>query len=215
MSARALSAVCMGIFVVNLASADRLTAAPQAASGQIPVTTTSEQARAEFLEGRSLQERLLVQDSIQHFDKALTLDPNFALAELLRANASTNGKDFLEHLNRAVALADKASKGERLLILATQAGVTGDAAKQKQYLDELVATHPRDERAHFNLGGYYFGQQDYAAAITHYKKATELAPDYSPAYNILGYAYRQRADYANAEAAFKKYIELIPKDPNP
>src|ERR1041384_1868750 len=42
-----------------------------------------------------------------------------------------------------------------------------------------------------------------------------LAPNYSPAYNILGYAYRQNDDYANAEQAFKKYIELIPNDPNP
>ena len=47
------------------------------------------------------------------------------------------------------------------------------------------------------------------------KKAPELAPDYSPAYNMLGYSYRQADDYANAEQAFKKYIELIPNDPNP
>ncbi|MDQ6652261.1 MAG: tetratricopeptide repeat protein, partial [Acidobacteriota bacterium] len=49
----------------------------------------------------------------------------------------------------------------------------------------------------------------------HYKKATELAPDYSAAYNLLGYAYRQNVDYAKAEEAFQKYIELIPNDPNP
>ena len=39
-------------------------------------------------------------------------------------------------------------------------------------------------------------------AIEHYKKATELAPTYSTAFNILGYAYRQNADYANSETAF-------------
>src|SRR6202008_4936813 len=78
-----------------------------------------------------------------------------------------------------------------------------------------VAAYPNDERTHFALGGYYFGQQDFNKAIEHYKKATELSPTYSTAFNILGYAYRQNADYANAETAFKKYIELIPKDPNP
>jgi tetratricopeptide (TPR) repeat protein len=118
-------------------------------------------------------------------------------------------------LNKAVALADKASEGERLLILATQAGANAEAAKQKELLDKLVAAHPNDERAHFQLGGYYFGQQDWAQAIEHYKKATEISPNYSPAYNILGYAYRQNGDYTNAESAFKKYIELIPNDPNP
>ncbi|MFL6256798.1 MAG: tetratricopeptide repeat protein [Pyrinomonadaceae bacterium] len=183
--------------------------------GKIPVTTSSEEARKEFLQGRDLAERLLAQDSIQHFDKAISLDANFALAELGRANASQTTKEFFDHLKKAVDLSGKASEGERLLILATEAGANGEAVKQKEQLDKLVAAHPADERAHFNLGGYYFGQQDFAQAIDHYKKATELAPNYSPAYNILGYAYRQNGDNANAEQAFKKYIELIPNDPNP
>ena len=183
--------------------------------GKIPVTTSSEEARKEFLQGRDLAERLLAQDSIQHFDKAVALDPNFALAELGRANASPTAKEFFDHLKKAVSLAGKASEGERLLILANEAGANGEAVKQKEHLDKLVAAHPNDERAHFQLGGYHFGQQDFAKAIEHYKKATGLAPNYSPAYNILGYAYRQNGDYSNAEQAFKKYIELIPNDPNP
>jgi tetratricopeptide (TPR) repeat protein len=183
--------------------------------GKIPVTTSSEEARKEFLQGRDLAERLLAQDSIQHFDKAIALDPNFALAELGRANASQTAKEFFDHLKKAVSLSGKASEGERLLILANEAGANGEAAKQKEHLDKLVAAHPNDERAHFQLGGYHFGQQDFAKAIEHYKKATGLAPNYSPAYNILGYAYRQSGDFANAEQAFKKYIELIPNDPNP
>ena len=188
---------------------------PTSESGKIPTTTSSEEARKEFLQGRDLSEKLLIQDSIQHFDKAISLDPNFALAELNRAQVSPTGKEFFEHLKKAVALADKASNGERLLILASDAGANGNAAKQKQYLDQLVAAYPNDERAHFNLGGYYFGQQDMPQAIQHYKKATELAPTYSTAFNILGYAYRQNTDYANSEQAFKKYIDLIPNDPNP
>lgn len=190
-------------------------AAASTAGGKIPVTTSSEEARKEFLQGRDMAERLLAQDSIQHFDKAVSLDPNFALAELGRANASQTAKEFFDHLKKAVDLSAKASEGERLLILANQAGANGEAVKQKEHLDKLVAAHPNDERAHFQLGGYFFGQQDFAKAIEHYKKATELAPNYSPAYNILGYAYRQNGDYANAEQAFKKYIELIPNDPNP
>lgn len=186
-----------------------------AAAGKIPVTTISEEARKEFLQGRDLNEKLLVQDSIQHFDKALSLDPNFALAELNRAQVSPTGTEFFAHLKKAVSLADKASNGERLLILATDAGTNGNTVKQKEYLDQLVSAYPNDERAHFSLAAYHFGQQEMPQAIEHYKKATELDPKYSSAYNLLGYAYRQNADYANAEQAFKKYIELIPRDPNP
>jgi tetratricopeptide (TPR) repeat protein len=191
------------------------TATASSNSGKLPITTSVEAAKKEYLQGRDLAERLLAQDSLQHFDKAISLDPDFATAELGRATSSQTAKEFFDHLKRAVSLKDKASEGERLLILATEAGANGDVTKQKEYLDKLVAAHPNEERAHFNLGGYYFGQQDYVRAIEQYKKATELAPTYSPAYNILGYAYRQTGDYAAAEQAFKKYIELIPKDPNP
>ena len=46
-------------------------------------------------------------------------------------------------------------------------------------------------------------------------KRPNSRPDYSTAFNILGYAYRQNEAYSDAENAFKKYIELIPNDPNP
>jgi tetratricopeptide (TPR) repeat protein len=182
---------------------------------KIPVTTASADAKAEFLQGRDLSEKLRITDSIAHFEKAASLDPSFALAELSLANSAPTGREFFEHLDKAVSLADKASNGEKLLILATQAGANNNPVKQKELLDELVAAYPNDERAHFNLGGYHFGQQEFPQAIEHYKKATEIAPAYSSAWNLLGYAYRQNADYANAEKAFQKYIELIPGDPNP
>jgi tetratricopeptide (TPR) repeat protein len=188
---------------------------PTMTAGKIPVTTTSEEARKEFLQGRDLAERLLIQDSIQHFDKAIALDQNFALAHLNRANVSPTAKEFFDHLKTATSLADKASEGERLLILGTEAGANGNLETQKELFEKLAAAFPNDERAHFNLGGYYFGQQDFDTAIQHYRKATELAPTYSPAFNILGYALRQRESFGEAEQAFRKYIELIPNDPNP
>jgi len=183
--------------------------------GKIPVTTASAEAKAEFLKGQDLADKLLITDSLQHFEKAVALDPNFALAELNLATSAPTGNGFFEHLHKAVGLADKASNGERLLILGTEAGANNDLLKQKEYFDQLVAAYPNDERAHFSLGGYYFAQQDYPQAIEHYKKALELEPNYSNAYNLLGYAYRQAGDYPNAEKAFQRYIELIPKDPNP
>jgi tetratricopeptide (TPR) repeat protein len=186
-----------------------------AAAGKIPITTSSEEARKEFLQGRDLNEKLLVQDSIAHFDKAISLDPNFAWAELNRSAVSPTGKEFFDHLKKAVSLADKASNGERLLILSAEAGANGNPTKQKEYLDQLVAAYPNDERANFAMAGYYFGQQNFPSAIQYYKKATEIEPKFSSAFNLLGYAYRQHEDYPNAETAFKKYIELIPNDPNP
>ncbi|MGH7527849.1 MAG: tetratricopeptide repeat protein, partial [Gemmatimonadales bacterium] len=124
-------------------------------------------------------------------------------------------KEFFEQLDRAVALADKASEGERLLILGQKAGANADTKKQREYYQRLTAKYPRDERAHFQLGNAYFGQQDYEKAIAEYQTSVEIAPDFAPAYNILGYANRQAGRFDEAEKAFKRYIELIPEDPNP
>ena len=209
--------IALGLFanVAAGANTNPFTGINEPNGGKIPITTSSEEARKAFLQGRDLNEKLLIQDSIAHFDKAISLDPNFAWAELSRAQVSPTGKEFFEHLKKAVSLSDKASKGEKLLILAAEAGANGNPAKQKEYLDQLIGAYPNDERANFALAGYHFGQQEVPQAIQYYRKATELAPTFSSAFNLLGYAYRQNVEYANAEAAFKKYIELIPNDPNP
>jgi tetratricopeptide (TPR) repeat protein len=128
---------------------------------------------------------------------------------------SPTAKEFFSHLKQAVTLSSTASEGERLMILGLQAGANADTDKQRRYYEQLVEAYPQDERAHFLLGGNYFGQQDYAAAIGEYQKSVEIAPDFAPAYNLLGYAYRQADRYDDAEKAFQKYIELIPNDPNP
>jgi tetratricopeptide (TPR) repeat protein len=182
---------------------------------KISLTTASEESRKDFLQGRDLVEKLQGQESLQSFEAAIARDPNFALAHLFFSFNQPTAKGFFEKLDKAVALADNASEGERLWIMGFQAGVNGDPAKQKEYYQKLVAAYPEDERAHNLLGGYYFGQQQFELAIEEYKKATAIAPNFSPPYNQLGYAYRSLENYAAAEAAFRKYIELIPSDPNP
>jgi len=207
--------VVLGVSVSIACNKTNATNTASASEGKIPITTKSEEAKDEYLKGRDLADRLLGQESLQHFDKAIELDPDFATAEMARANSSPTAKEFFAHQLKASVLADKVSEGEKLMILANEAGANGEVIKQKDYLEKLLATYPNDERAQLTAGNFYFGQQQLDEAIAHYKKATELAPNFSPTYNILGYSYRQQGNYADAEQAFKKYVELIPNDPNP
>lgn len=186
-----------------------------AALVKIPVTSSSAEAREEYLKGRALGENLRAHDSREVLQRVVAKDPGFALAHYSLALNSPTAKEFFEHLKRAVQLADKASEGERLMILGLEAGANANPEKQREYYERLVAAHPDDERAHFLLGGNYFGQQDYDRTLQEYQKSVEIAPDFAPAYNLLGYAYRQVGRFDDAEKAFKKYIELIPNDPNP
>jgi tetratricopeptide (TPR) repeat protein len=183
--------------------------------GKIPITTSSSEARAQYIKGRTLAENLRGHDSRQFLGQAAAKDPKFALAHYSLALSAPTAKDFFEHVKQAAALADRASEGERLMILGLEAGANADTKAQRDYYERLAAAYPRDERAHFLLAGAYFGQQDMPKAIQEYRKAVEVAPDFAPAYNLLGYAERQVGAFGEAERAFKKYIELIPGDPNP
>ncbi|MEO6325708.1 MAG: tetratricopeptide repeat protein [Thermoanaerobaculia bacterium] len=206
----------MALFVVFLATiAPTVGAFAADPRGKIPITTTTKEALSVYLKGRILFESLRATDARKRFEEATAMDPGFAMAFVGQANTSQNAKDFFEAVGRAVALAPKVSEGERLEIAALEAGGNGDVSKQKELLLKLVQAFPNDERAHNLLATVYFGQQEFAAAVTEFDKATTINPYFSSAYNLLGYTNRAMEKYPEAEKAFKKYIDLIPSDPNP
>ena len=137
------------------------------------------------------------------------------MAYLYLALTSPTNKNFFENLDRATALVENISEGERLWILGQEAGVNGFPMQQRENYRKLVEAYPNDERTHNLLGIHYFGQLEWALAIPEFQRATEINPDFSQPYNQLGYAHRFLENYEEAEGAFKKYIELIPDEPNP
>ncbi|HKU61663.1 MAG TPA: tetratricopeptide repeat protein [Gemmatimonadales bacterium] len=204
-----------GSETASAVTTDTAAGSAAAEAGAVPISTNSDEARRLYLEARAVAEQLRAHEGRQLYEKAAAADPNFAMAHYQLAVNAATAKDFLEHMKQAVALSDRASEGERLFILAAEAGGNANPAKALEYQEELVAKYPRDERAHQLLGTAYFGRQEYAKAIDQYRAATSIDPEFSPAYNLLGYSYRSIEQYDSAEAAFKKYIELIPGDPNP
>lgn len=205
------------LFAVPLALALAVPAlrASEAPAGKIPVTTASADARSAYLTGRDLTERLRGQEARAHFEKAVAVDPGFAVAWLGLANTQASAQEFFAKLDKAVALADQVSAGERLMILGADAGGKGDTATQIKLYEELVQTYPQDERALVLLGNVHFGTQAYRDAIALYERAAQIAPGFSQIYNQLGYSYRFLGEMSKAEAAFKKYTEVLPDDPNP
>jgi len=185
------------------------------AGAKVPITTSSDEARALYVEGRDLSERLRAVEARERFSKAVELDEGFALGWLGLAFSAQSAKEFWDALDRAETEASHASEGEQHVILGFAAGARSDPASQLRHYEALTAAFPGDERAHNFLGNYYFGRQEYDRAIAAYDAAIAIAPGFSQPYNQKGYAHRFRGEYDQAEAAFKKYIELIPDDPNP
>ena len=182
---------------------------------KVPVTTSSKKALQYFMKGRDLQESLQGQESIQYFEKAVSEDPDFALAYIYLSLVTPRPEDFFKIYQQAVEKMDKVSIGEQLWIQGFDAGVKAFSMKQREYYSKLVNMYPQDERALTLLGNHFFGLQDYQRAAELYQKAIKINPDFSQPYNQLGYAQRFLGNYDESEKAFQKYIDLIPDDPNP
>lgn len=209
---RALS--CVLVCAVYIGAHPALAQA-QRSAGKIPITTSSEEARALYLQARDLAEKLRATDAHRLYEQAVAKDSAFALGYLGLATTSGTTKEFIDATTRAAALAGPVSEGERHMILGLEAGMKGNPAGVLTHYTELVRLFPNDERAHTLLGNAYFGRQEYQTAVKHYVTANTINASFSPPYNQLGYANRFLEKFDDAERAFRKYTQLIPSDPNP
>lgn len=185
-------------------------------TNEIPITTQSQEARAIFIEARDLADHLRLAETREYLDKAIKLDSNFALAHLYRAYAFTSNEDLTIHLKKAIALMDKVSEGEQLLIKQSRAYYfNNNLDEQFELRLQLLQKYPGDKRVRNILGTAYYSRDEDAKAIAQLEAAITLDKNYPPPYNQLGYAYKEIGEYEKAEQAFKDYIRLVPDEPNP
>ena len=183
--------------------------------GKMPITTTSKAALKEYLIGRDLVEKLRGGEARSHFQRAVGLDPKFALAYLGVFGTTDGATERFAIFRKAMELADGVSEAEANMIRAIDAAVNSRPDEQRRLFEANATAYPDDERAHNMLGNFYFGTQDWEAAIGEYTRALAIDPSFSPPYNQLGYALRFLNRDAEAEAAFTTYTELLPGEPNP
>jgi serine/threonine protein kinase/Tfp pilus assembly protein PilF len=185
----------------------------------VDLTTSSMEAYNYFLRGRDDAANLYGSDAKKFLEKAIALDPAFAVAYLYLARAEYLLVDLKardEALKKAKEYADRASEKERLYIEAGYAGtIERDSEKKRRLLQELTDKYPQEKHAHYELGSHYYAYGSYSEAVPEIEKAIALDPNFGPAFNMLGYAYAKTGDYEKAEAAFERYIAANPGDANP
>ena len=183
------------------------------------LTTSSMEAYNYFLRGRDDADNLYAADAKKFLEKALALDPSFAVAYLYLASADAQLRDFRareEALKNAREYSARATEKERLYIEAEYADVIeNDSGKKRRLLLELTEKYPQEKYAHYELGNHYFVHKRNSEAFLELEKAIALDPNFGPAFNMLGYAYAEIGDFGKAEAAYKRYISANPGDANP
>ena len=141
--------------------------------------------------------------AVPHYQRAVELDPNFAMAYArLGAVYSNLGQTDLSEQNRqkAFELRDRASEREKLYIMSHYYGDSGQLDKGITALELYRQTYPRDAIPFNNLASIYnqFGQFD--NALENVRQAVNLDPDMASGYENLAIAYAglNRLDEARA-----------------
>ena len=189
--------------------------ARQAFAGDaVTVTAKSPEAVAAFAAGRDLGDNLRIPEAQAQFRKAVSLDPDFALATAYLGQ-TTPGSEGDALIERAVSLSAKLPEAERMLIQAISAGRRGDENQNDALRRKLTEIAPGDWHVHFDLGQQLTASRKFDEAAASYQKAVALNPKAGTAYNSLGYAELAQNRPEQAIAAFKRYAETNPTEPNP
>jgi serine/threonine protein kinase/Flp pilus assembly protein TadD len=178
------------------------------------MTTSSMEAYNYFLQGREEFEKFYYDDARKSLEKAVELDPEFAVAYLYLGRALANlgmSKERNAASEKAKALAQKVSEKERLYIEAYYA--SGD--KELSILQEMAEKYPKEKQVHYELASHYDSDEMFDKAIEEYEKALELDPNYGYALNSFAYMYSDMGEYEKSIEYFKRYASINPNDANP
>ena len=183
------------------------------------LTTSSMEAYNHFLRGRDEYDKFYYDAARKSLEKAVSLDPSFAVAYLYLSLTLSQLGDYKsdhEALEKANQFAAKATEKERLYIESRYAwAIERNPDKKCRLLRELTEKYPEEKYAHYELGLYYDGERRYPEAIGEYEKAIALDPDFGSAFNQAAYVYVAIGNLEKAVRYFQRYAEINPDDANP
>jgi eukaryotic-like serine/threonine-protein kinase len=152
-------------------------------------TTSSLEALKAYSSGSHIQTSKSDVDAIPYYQRAVELDPDFALAyeglAVCYANLSEAGPQA-KSLQKAFDLRRRVSEREQLSISALYYRyVTGELDKSRQTLEILAQEFPREVSALSNLAGVYAQRLEVDKIIAVSQKCIQIEPANGPCYSNL------------------------------
>lgn len=178
------------------------------------ITTGSMDAYYHYLRGRQSYSNENLQDARVFLEKAVLLDPQFAMAHFFLASSlsiSGERRASLERLEKALGLLDRVTEKERLFIRGMAVLMRpGDYEQGARIFQEMIRLYPSDKDGHYGLGILSIYQRKYEAAVEELRKALELDPFDGKTLGLIGMAYWNMQDYENAIEHYRRQIDASP-----
>ncbi len=183
------------------------------------LTTSSPEAYNAFIQGIESWEKVYYDDARQNFERALKLDPSFAMAYLYLCWSYIGLGDYKardEAIEKAKKYAHRASEKEKLYIEAYYAQIIEKNIEKKWTLiGELVAKYPYEKQALQSLSLYYKNKNQFAEALQAINRVLVLDPNSGSALGTAAFIYADMGNFEKAVEYLKKYISVSPGEPDP
>ncbi len=203
---------------VRRSSAPTVKASGDGAPARRDHMTDNLEAYEAYTQGVAAANGLENTTAIAHFQRAIALDPGFAMAYArigyVYAVRSSLREQAPPYLAQALARGDRLSERERLYVLAWQAIATHEYGKAIDHFRLLVTRYPTDLEAFEGLGRLLLGEERMGEAIDVYRQGLVVDPDSASLNNAMGSAASYLGRHAEAIAHHKRYVALNPSVPN-
>jgi serine/threonine protein kinase/Tfp pilus assembly protein PilF len=180
------------------------------------ITTSSPEALEFYIEGRKHHKTFRYERSVDFMEKAVAIDPNFAMA--YRSLAQSYGNmgfrpQRKKNMAKALELSDRLPVRERYLIEGDFYGISAKTYdKAIEAYKKLLELYPDDYTGNHNIATKYSAIGEKQKAIDHYEK---MRKGYG--INLLGYSnlagnYMDVGSYAKAQEVLEEAIQMYPDE---
>jgi tetratricopeptide (TPR) repeat protein/TolB-like protein/tRNA A-37 threonylcarbamoyl transferase component Bud32 len=175
------------------------------------VTTSSIEAYRYYAEGINLHERQRDREAIPLLEKAIEIDPNFAMALTKLSVVHNNllhsalARDYAK---RAFEHVDRLTTRERYYVEGNYYWLDGAALdKAIQAFSKAIELYPDHASARNNLALLYFQIERYDEAIRHFELLTQRGMTFTGTYGLLEAAYMSVGQSDKAYAVAREYVD--------
>ncbi|OGD18858.1 MAG: hypothetical protein A2W03_04235 [Candidatus Aminicenantes bacterium RBG_16_63_16] len=178
------------------------------------ITTRSTEAYKLYSEGRQYHLKAEYVKSISTMQKALDIDPDFAMAWRSVSVSYSNmhlRPARLEAIQKAFALRDRVSERERYIIEADYYRTSEKTYDQAMAAySKLLGLYPDDYIGNTNLGILYFELEEWDKAIELYERNIQNNPDTRFPYENLAEVYEAMGLYDRAVDILERFLRAHP-----
>ncbi|MCP4582457.1 MAG: tetratricopeptide repeat protein [candidate division Zixibacteria bacterium] len=186
--------------------------------GDREVTTSSDQAYQAYKIGEATNKKLYYNDAIPHFERAISIDTNFAMAygALSTLYFETGRKEEAKRMiDKAASKFALITEREQILITIGKANIYEKREAVEEAINEYIAKFPDD-----GWGLRFVAEKEQKArnldkAISAYEKIIDMDPGDALAYNMLGYLSYYNGNFDEAISFINKYSMIASNEANP